>query len=73
MPFDEKWLRMKEKGEGKKSTRKVKRVRKLKKKIEETRQRLNEAIEEDVSSEKVLELSRELDFLVEQYLEQIGK
>jgi len=45
----------------------------LKKKIEETRQRLNEAIEEHVSLEKVLELSRELDFLVEQYLEQIEK
>ncbi len=45
----------------------------MKKKIEETRQRLNEAIEERVSSEKVLELSRELDFLVEQYLEQTEK
>lgn len=48
-------------------------MQKLKKKIEETRQRLNEAIEENVSSEKVLELSRELDFLVEQYLEQTGQ
>lgn len=45
----------------------------MKNKIEETRQRLNEAIEENVSSEKVLELSRELDFLVEQYLEQTEK
>ncbi len=42
----------------------------MKKKIEETRKRLNEAIEENVSLEKVLELSRELDFLVERYLEQ---
>ena len=45
----------------------------MKKKIEETRQRLNEAIEERVSSEKVLELSRELDFLVEQYLGEMEK
>lgn len=52
-----------------KKSRKKSGVRKLKKKIEETRQRLNEAIEEKASSEKVLELSRELDFLVEQYLE----
>ncbi|MCI8551048.1 MAG: aspartyl-phosphate phosphatase Spo0E family protein [Lachnospiraceae bacterium] len=45
----------------------------MKKKIEETRQRLNEAIEEKASSEKVLELSRELDFLIEEYLEQMKK
>ncbi|MCI8506088.1 MAG: Spo0E family sporulation regulatory protein-aspartic acid phosphatase [Lachnospiraceae bacterium] len=45
----------------------------MKKKIEETRQRLNEAIEEHVSLEKVLELSRELDFLVEQYMEESEK
>ena len=45
----------------------------MKKKIEEKRQRLHAAIEEHGSSEKVLELSRELDFLVEQYLEQIEK
>ncbi len=45
----------------------------MKEKIEETRQRLNEAIEEKVSSEKVLKLSRELDFLIEEYLEQTKK
>ena len=56
-----------------KNYEKGQRVQKLKKKIDYTRQRLNEAIEERVSSEKVLELSRELDFLVEQYLEQTEK
>lgn len=45
----------------------------LKRKIEETRRKLNEAIERRESSEKILEISRELDRYIEQYLEQIGQ
>ena len=45
----------------------------MKKRIEEIRKRLNEAIEQGRDSEEILKLSRELDSQIEEYLSAQGK